>query len=117
MARRLRARYPVRVGVRARATHAPANHLHPKHPQCLHNPPGVTGDQLQASGGATVTAPAENTVSVSISGDFTANAGDIASVAYSVTMNANATAPIAYTTSASVTFLGIPQTLNGSGTI
>jgi len=77
----------------------------------------VNGDLLQASGGATVTAPPSNSVSVSISGDFTANAGDIASVAYSVTMDAAVAAPISYSTSATVTFLGIPQTFTGMGTI
>lgn len=83
----------------------------------LHNPPGVTGDTLQATGGATVTQPASNTFTVSIEGSFTANAGDRPSVAYSVTMDANAAQPIAYSTSATVTFLGIPQTFTGMGTI
>src|SRR4249919_1371439 len=52
----------------------------------VHNPPGVTGDQLQGSGGATVVPPSSNSASVSIGGDFSANVGDIASVAYAVTM-------------------------------
>jgi hypothetical protein len=85
--------------------------------QVLHDPPGVSGDLLQATGGATVTQPASNTASGDISGTFTANAGDIASVAYSVTMDTSGTVPIAYTASASVTFLGVPQTFSDSGTI
>jgi hypothetical protein len=84
--------------------------------QVVHNPPGVTGDQLQGSGGATVAPPASNMATADISGTFTANAGDIASVSYSVTMY-SATGPIAYTTSADVTFLGVPQHFTDSGTI
>jgi hypothetical protein len=83
----------------------------------LHNPPGVTGDIVQGSGGATVTPPASNSVTVDIAGTFTANSGDIASIAYSVTMDSTVSAPIAYTASANVTFLGIPQNFSDMGTI
>lgn len=85
--------------------------------QVAHDPPGVSGDQLQASGGATVTAPPENTFTAEISGTFTANAGDIPSVAYSVTIDANVSAPIAYTATANLMFLGVPQVFNGMGMI
>lgn len=82
-----------------------------------HNPPGVTGDQIQGSGGATVIPPAGNVATVDISGTYSANAGDIASVAYSVTMDSTVAGPVAYATSADVTFLGNPLHFEDSGTI
>ena len=85
--------------------------------QVVHNPPGVNGDQVQGSGGAAVIPPAGNVATADVSGTFTANAGDIPSVSYSVTMDSTLAGPVQYTTSADVTFLGIPQHFSGSGTI
>lgn len=85
--------------------------------QVVHDPPGVMGDQIQGSGGAMVIPPAGGVATVDISGTYSANAGDIASVAYSVTMDSSVAGTVGYATTADITFQGIPNHFADSGTI
>lgn len=66
------------------------------------NPPGVMGDLVRISGGATVVPPPTNVVTVDIAGDYSANAGDTVSVAYAFTADLNSANPVQYTISGTV---------------
>jgi hypothetical protein len=74
-------------------------------------------DLVRISGAATVTPPAENIVTVDISGSYSADAGDMASVAYFFTADLNGANPVNYTISGEVDVLGTPIPFSTSGTI
>lgn len=76
--------------------------------ETFHNPPGVTGDIVKLSGGATVVPPPSNTAMVEVSGNYTANPGDAISAAYSFTINSTVSRPVSYTVQGSATVLGSP---------
>ena len=77
--------------------------------ETFHNPPGVSGDLVRISGGATIAPPASNSAAVDIAGSYSANAGDLLSAAYSFTIDSNVSGPVTYTVRASATVLGSPQ--------
>ena len=85
--------------------------------QVFSNPPGVTGDLAKISGGVTVTPGTAQSVSAEAAGNYSANAGDIASVAYSFTADMNVTVPVSYTMSGTATIFGSPQTFSSTGVI
>lgn len=84
----------------------------------IQNAPGVNGDVIRMSGGATVTPGGATSVSISFSGNYTANTGDLASVAYSFTIDSNVPGPVTYqlTGSATVPFFG-QQNFSTSGPV
>ena len=75
------------------------------------------GSLAHVEGGATITPDASNQVMIQISGTYSANAGDILSIAYSFTADLNSDTPVAYTANGIVTILGIPVPFDGGGTL
>ncbi len=79
----------------------------------------VGGSFLHIVGGATV-APgavisADNMATITISGTYAADAGDLFSVAYSFTGDLNTTHPVPYTLTGTVTFGGVPVPVSATG--
>jgi hypothetical protein len=70
--------------------------------EVISNPPGVMGDLARISGGATVSPPGTNLARVDISGTYSANPGDTASVAYAFTADSNSVNPVQYTISGTI---------------
>ncbi len=85
--------------------------------ETFHNPPGVTGDLVRLSGGATVTPPASNTAMVEVAGNYSANPGDLLSVAYSFTIDSNVSRSVTYTVQGSATVLGSPANFTKTDTV
>lgn len=85
--------------------------------ETLHSPPGVTGDLVKLSGDATITPPASNSASIDIAGSYSANAGDLVSAAFSITIDSNISGPVTYTVRGSATYLGSPQNFSKTDTV
>jgi hypothetical protein len=85
--------------------------------ETLHNPPNVTGDLVKISGDATITPPASNSATVDIAGNYSANAGEIVSAAYSFTIDLNVSRQVTYTVRGSATVLGSPRNFNKTETV
>ncbi len=77
----------------------------------------VEGGLVHLIGGATVTPGATPAVTVDIGGDYSADAGDILSVAYSFTVDLNIPTPVAYVISGTATVLGNPVDFSANGTL
>src|SRR5438105_1848913 len=73
--------------------------------ETLVNPPGINGDVVRMSGGATVTPPSTKKVTVNLAGNFSANTGDLGSLGYSFTVDLDPgiAGPVTYTVSATTT--------------
>ena len=77
----------------------------------------VVGGLIDLVGGATVTPDDSNTAMIAITGDYSADAGDIFSVAYSFTVDLNTPSPVTYALSGNVTVLGLPVEFSTDGTL
>ena len=77
----------------------------------------VVGGLIDLVGGATVTPDDSNTAMIAITGDYSADAGDIFSVAYSFTVDLNTASPVTYVLSGNVTVLGLPVEFSTDGTL
>ena len=75
------------------------------------------GTVAHVSGSTTITPGATNQVTIEISGTYSANAGDLFSLAYNFVADLNTTAPVAYTANGSATIAGITVPFHGMGTI
>ncbi len=75
------------------------------------------GSVAHVSGSTTVTPDATNQVTIAISGTYSANAGDLFSLAYNFVADLNTAAPVAYTANGSATISGITVPFHGMGTI
>ena len=64
------------------------------------------GSLAHVEGGATVTPDASNQVMATISGTYSANAGDVFSLAYSFVVDLNSDTPVPYTASGTATVMG-----------
>ena len=85
--------------------------------QVVHNPPGITGDVAKLTGTATVVSSNSSSAKVEISGNYTANPGDLISAAYSFTIDSNFSRPVSYTVEGSATVLGSPANFNKTDTV
>ena len=85
--------------------------------ETLHTPPGVTGDLVRVSGGATITPPATNSAAIDFSGNYSANTGDLFSAAYSIVIDSNLPRSFTYTVRGSVTLFGSPQNFSNTDTV
>jgi hypothetical protein len=75
------------------------------------------GSLAHVEGGATITPDASNQVMAAISGTYSANAGDVFSLAYSFVVDLNRDTPVPYTASGTATIMGIPVEFHGAGTL
>src|SRR5262245_34931310 len=75
------------------------------------------GSLAHVEGGATITPDASNQVMATISGTYSANAGDVFSLAYSFVVDLNADTPVPYTASGTATIMGLPVEFHGGGTL
>ena len=75
------------------------------------------GSLAHVEGGATITPDASNQVMATISGTYSANAGDIFSLAYSFIVDLNADTPVPFTASGTATVMGLPVPFHGGGTL
>jgi hypothetical protein len=75
------------------------------------------GSLTQVSGNATITPDATNQVTAEISGTYSANPGDVFSLAYSFVVDLNAPTPVTYTADGMATIMGIPVPFHGGGTL
>ena len=75
------------------------------------------GSLAHAEGGATITPDASNQVTATISGTYSANAGDVFSLAYSIVVDLNSDTPVPYTASGTATVMGFPVDFHGMGTL
>ena len=87
------------------------------HVETFHSPPGVAGDLVKLSGDATITPPASNSASIAIAGSYSANAGELVSAAYSITIDSNVSGPVTYTVRGAATFLGNPLNFSKTDTV
>jgi hypothetical protein len=85
--------------------------------EVISNPPGVMGDLVRITGGATIVPPTENIATVDIAGMYAASAGDTVSVAYAFTTDLNSVNPVQFTISGTVDIFGITFPFETSGTI
>lgn len=77
----------------------------------------VVGGLVRLVGGATITPDASNQVSIDLSGNYSADVGDLLSAAYSFTVDLNITTPVTYTLSGSAIVFGTPIGFSTSGTL
>ncbi len=75
------------------------------------------GSLAHAAGSVTITPGDGNQVTAEISGTYSANAGDIFSLAYSFVVDLNAPAPVTYTANGTATIMGLPVEFHGDGTL
>jgi len=75
------------------------------------------GSLGHVEGGTTITPDASNQVTAAISGTYSANPGDIFSLAYSFVVDFNSDIPLNYTAEGSATIMGIPVPFHGGGTL
>jgi hypothetical protein len=72
---------------------------------------------IHLTGGVTVTPDASNVATVSVGGTYSADQGDIFSVAYQFAADLNNDTPVNYTLSGTIVILGVPVPFETSGTI
>ncbi len=72
---------------------------------------------IRILGAATITPDATNQASIDLSGTYSADAGDMLSIAYSFVTDLNAIAPASYTLSGSAVVLGVPLPFTVSGAL
>ena len=78
----------------------------------------VEGGLIALQGTATITPPADtNTVSIDLSGNYSAEAGEKFSLAYSFSIDLNLPEPVAYQIAATVDIGGVLVPVMGSGTL
>ncbi len=75
------------------------------------------GALIHIVGGATITPPDSNMVTIDVSGSYSAVAGDMFSGAYSFSADLNSDAPVDFILSGTVTINGVPVPFTTSGTI
>ncbi len=85
--------------------------------QVAHNPPGVNGDVANLKGGTTVVPPSSNSAAITIAGNLSAKAGDLVSVAYSITIDSNFTGNASFTIQGSAVVFGTPVAVNSTKAI
>ncbi|MEO8044565.1 MAG: PEP-CTERM sorting domain-containing protein [Spartobacteria bacterium] len=74
----------------------------------LHNPPGVMGDVVRLLGDSKI-APAAQSPTIMVGGNFSANSGDLFSVVYNFTVNLATATPINLTIGAQTLVDGVEQ--------
>ena len=76
--------------------------------EMLHNPPGFMGDVVRLYGDSQV-APATQTPTIQVGGDYTAQSGEAFSIAYNFTVNLATSDPITITLAAQAMVMGNPE--------
>jgi hypothetical protein len=77
----------------------------------------VGSDLVRLVGGSTVTPDPSNQVSIALSGNYDAVAGDMLTAAYSFVIDLSIITPITYTVSGSAVVGGVPVDFSASGTL
>jgi hypothetical protein len=75
------------------------------------------GGKVDVEGGATIAPINGTTAEIAISGTFSANAGDIASIAYRFSADLNNATSVGFTITGTATISGVPQTFVTTGTL
>ena len=73
------------------------------------------GGLIDIVGGATITPDASELAAIDLSGDYSADVGDMLTAAYSFTVDLNVDTPVTYTLAGSAVVLGVPVDFNTSG--
>ena len=77
----------------------------------------VLGGLIHVIGGATITPDAANQVTIDLSGDYSADVGDLLTAAYSFTADLKFLTPVNYALTVSAVIYGNPVDLTASGTL
>ena len=85
--------------------------------QVLNNPPGVNGSVARVTGDVTITPGSATTASVSVAGNYSANAGDRPSGTYSFVVDSNYAGTVSFTVRGSATTPLGPVNVTANGNI
>lgn len=77
----------------------------------------IVGGLIHLTGNATVTPDATDTAAINLSGSYSADAGEVFSLAYSFSVDLNIPEPVAYTILATINFGGTQVPVEASGTL